>query len=132
LVNLAGELKGVRILLVEDNAFNAIVAQEELEDAVEDVSVTTAENGAIALEKMETDTFDLILMDVQMPVMNGYDATKAIRKLTDERGKIPIIAMTANVLKEEIDQCYTVGMNDAIGKPFDTDELIQKIHNLTA
>jgi len=124
-------LKGINILLVEDNQFNAVVAQEELEDAIEDVKVEVAENGAIAVEKLRSSYFDIILMDVQMPVMNGYEATKAIRALNNEKAGTPIIAMTANVLKEEVDLCQQAGMNDFIGKPFDTTELIQKIYTLT-
>ena len=128
--NIAEKLKGINILLVEDNQFNAIVAQEELEDAIEGVSVELAENGVIALEKLKSSHFDIILMDVQMPAMNGYEATKAIRALDNEKAKTPIIAMTANVFKEEVDLCHQVGMNDFIGKPFDTNELLQKIYNL--
>lgn len=128
--NVAGALKGARILLVEDNQFNAVVAQEELEDAIEGVSVTVAENGLIAVEKLKSSTFDVILMDVQMPIMNGFEATKAIRNLDNGKAHTPIIAMTANVLKEEVELCYQAGMNDFIGKPFDTNELMQKIFNL--
>ena len=128
--NIADELKGIRVLLVEDNQFNAVVAQEELEDAIEGVSVTLAENGLIAVEKLKSSTFDVILMDVQMPTMNGFEATKAIRNLDNEKAHTPIIAMTANVLKEEVELCYQAGMNDFIGKPFDTDELLHKIYNL--
>ncbi len=128
--NIADAIKGIRILLVEDNAFNVVVAQEELEDAIEGVSVEVAENGLLALEKLKSSAFDIILMDVQMPVMNGFEATKAIRSLGNEGAKTPIIAMTANVLKEEVDFCYQAGMDDFIGKPFDTSELIQKIYNL--
>ena len=62
-------------MLVEDNAFNVVVAKEELEDAIKDVSVSVAENGAIAIEEVRNNEFDIVLMDVQMPVMNGYDAT---------------------------------------------------------
>ncbi|MBL0121133.1 MAG: response regulator [Saprospiraceae bacterium] len=69
-------------------------------------------------------------MDIQMPVMNGFEATKVIRALDSEKAQIPIIAMTANVLKEEVDLCYQAGMNDFIGKPFDTNELLNKIFNL--
>ncbi|MFK5855442.1 MAG: tetratricopeptide repeat protein [Bacteroidota bacterium] len=129
--NISEQLKGIRILLAEDNAFNAVVAQEELEDAIEEAVVVVAENGAIAVEQISHNDFDVVLMDVQMPVMNGYEATKAIRDLSDEKSKIPIIAMTANVLKEEVELCYKVGMNGFIGKPFDTEELIQKIYKLT-
>ncbi|MBK7427305.1 MAG: response regulator [Saprospiraceae bacterium] len=128
--NIADALKGIRILLVEDNAFNIVVANEELEDAIEGVHVEVAENGLIAVEKMKSSSFDIILMDVQMPVMNGFEATQAIRNLEGEKANIPIIAMTANVLKEEVELCYQAGMNDFIGKPFDTQELLQKIHSL--
>jgi len=128
--NIAGALTGIRILLVEDNAFNMVVAQEELEDAIEGVFVEVAENGLIAVEKLKSSSFDVILMDVQMPVMNGFEATKAIRNLDSEKAHTPIIAMTANVLKEEVDLCYQAGMNDFIGKPFDTKELLNKIFNL--
>jgi signal transduction histidine kinase/ActR/RegA family two-component response regulator len=128
--NSADALKGIKILLVEDNAFNIVVATEELEDAIEGVQVEVAENGLIAVEKMKSSTFDVILMDIQMPVMNGFDATKAIRNLGTEKALTPIIAMTANVLKEEVDLCYQAGMNDFIGKPFDTEELLSKINNL--
>ncbi|MBL0247650.1 MAG: response regulator [Sphingobacteriales bacterium] len=128
--NIADSLKGIRILLVEDNAFNVVVAQEELEDAIEGVKVEVAENGLIAVEKLKSSTFDIILMDVQMPVMNGFEATQAIRNLDSEKNNTPIIAMTANVLKEEVDLCYKSGMNDFIGKPFETEELLNKIFNL--
>jgi len=128
--NTAGAIAGIRILLVEDNAFNVVVAQEELEDAIEGVQVEVAENGLIAVEKMKSSAFDVILMDIQMPVMNGFEATKAIRNLDSDKSNTPIIAMTANVLKEEVDLCYKAGMNDFIGKPFDTDELLSKINNL--
>ena len=128
--NIAELLKGIKVLLVEDNQFNAIVAQEELEDAIEGVMVDVAENGAIAVEKLRSDDYDVILMDVQMPKMNGYEATRAIRAFDSEKAGTPIIAMTANVLKEEVDLCYQAGMNDFIGKPFDTEELLSKIKQL--
>ena len=128
--NITGQLKGIKILLVEDNAFNAIVAQEELEDAIENVEVVLAENGAIAVEQVSHGNFDIILMDVQMPVMNGYESTQNIRSLLDNKANTPIIAMTANVMKEEVERCYEAGMNDFIGKPFDTEELLAKIYQL--
>lgn len=129
--NVAEKLSGIRVLLAEDNAFNKMVATEELEDAIQDVVVVSAENGKEALDQLANADFDVILMDVQMPVMNGIEATRAIRKLEDEKAKVPIIAMTANVLKEEVDLCYEAGMDDFIGKPFDTQELLQKIYKLT-
>jgi signal transduction histidine kinase/CheY-like chemotaxis protein len=128
--NFAASLKGIHILLVEDNAYNVVVAKDELQDAIEDVHIDVAENGAIAVEKMRSSSYDIILMDVQMPKMNGYEATSAIRAFDNKKASIPIIAMTANVLKEEVDLCFQAGMNDFIGKPFDTDELLQKIYHL--
>jgi CheY-like chemotaxis protein len=128
--DISEQLKGIKVLLVEDNDFNAVVAREELEDAIEDVTVVLAENGAIAVEQVKHQAFDVILMDVQMPKMNGYDATKGIREMQGDRSKTPIIAMTANVLKEEVEACFNAGMDDFIGKPFDTEILIQKIHSL--
>ncbi len=129
--NTAEQLKGIKVLLVEDNQFNAVVAQEELEDAIENVVIDVAENGAIAVEKVKSIDFDIILMDVQMPIINGYEATEKIRALSNGKANTPIIAMTANVLKEEVDKCYEAGMNDFIGKPFDTETLLNKIHKLT-
>ena len=129
--NIAGQLKGIKVLLVEDNQFNAIVAQEELEDAIEDIMIEIAENGVIAIEKISHGDFDIILMDVQMPVMNGYEATHAIRNLSNGKAKTPIIAMTANVMKEEVERCYEAGMDDFIGKPFDTEVLLSKLAKLT-
>ncbi len=128
---ISQDLQGIRVLLVEDNHFNAIVAQEELEDSIDQVQVDLAENGVIALEKVTHGAYDIVLMDVQMPLMNGYEATEAIRKLSNGKSKIPIIAMTANVMKEEVERCYEAGMNDFIGKPFDTQDLLSKIQNLT-
>ncbi|MCB9267065.1 MAG: response regulator [Lewinellaceae bacterium] len=126
-INPAEALKGIKVLLAEDNAFNAIVAQEELEDAIGEVEVVVAENGAIAVEQATHDDFDVILMDVQMPVMNGYEATQKIRLLDNGKANIPIIAMTANVMKEEVERCYEAGMNDFIGKPFETEVLMGKL-----
>ena len=80
------------------------MAQEELEDAIEKVQVEVAENGVIDIERESHADFDIILMDVQMPVMNGFEATKAIRNLSNGKSQIPIIAMTANVMKEEIER----------------------------
>lgn len=127
---LARSLQGIRILLVEDNNFNAIVAEEELEDSIPDVQVDVAENGAIAVEKMKSTNYDIILMDVQMPVMNGFEATAKIKAMSPQKTVPPIIAMTANVMKEEVDKCYEAGMDEFIGKPFDTAELLQKMLKL--
>jgi signal transduction histidine kinase/ActR/RegA family two-component response regulator len=128
---VAAKLKGIRVLLVEDNQFNAIVAQEELEDSIEEVEVVVAENGEIAVEKIKNKDFDIVLMDVQMPVMNGYESTREIRGLENGKAQTPIIAMTANVMKEEVERCYDAGMNDFIGKPFEVPELLLKIKQST-
>ncbi len=128
--NAAVEIKGVKILLVEDNAFNIVISTDELKESIEDVHIDVAENGLIALEKIKLSTYDIILMDIQMPVMSGYEATRNIRNMKSEKAKTPIIAMTAYLHKEEIDLCYEAGMNDFIGKPFNTEELISKIQNL--
>lgn len=74
--------------------------------------------------------YNVILMDVQMPIMNGYEATRQIRKLNDNKSGIPIIAMTANVMKQEIDKCFESGMDEYISKPFETSDLINKINAL--
>ena len=89
-----------------------------------------AENGAQALHAFLEKTYNLILMDVQMPVMDGYEATTEIRKAEAQkrgRKRIPIVAMTANVFKDDIDKCYAAGMNGHVGKPLDLDEVLEKL-----
>ena len=121
------DISELKILLVEDNEFNVMVAKDELEDALRGVWVDVAENGQVAIEKITKRDYNVVLMDIQMPVMNGYDATKAIRKMENNKSNIPIIAMTANNLKSEVDKCYAAGMNAYVPKPFETDELILRI-----
>jgi signal transduction histidine kinase len=120
------ELGGMRILLVEDNELNMEIADEILSD--EGVIVTEAWNGEIALdlfEKSEPGSFELILMDVMMPVMNGYDATRAIRSCGHPDAKtIPIIAMTANAYREDIELALESGMNEHVAKPIDVNRLL--------
>ncbi len=117
-------IRGASILLVEDNLANQIVAREFLE--VRGMQVTIANHGGEALERLKTMHFDLILMDVQMPVMDGYEATMAIRKLPQGRD-IPIIAMTAHAMVEEQQRCLKAGMNDHMAKPFDVTQLDQML-----
>ncbi|MBK6830916.1 MAG: response regulator [Flavobacteriales bacterium] len=121
-------LRGLRILLAEDNEFNAMVAQDELEDAIPGVRVDRAENGTIAVQMAGSGDYDVILMDVQMPEMNGYDATRAIRALPDDRSRVPIVAMTANVMEAELKLCREAGMIGHIPKPFSREELLNAIH----
>ena len=85
-----------------------------------------AENGLIALEKFKEYGYDLVLMDIQMPVMNGLDAAKKIRDFSN----VPIIALTANSTKQEQDKCFEIGMNDYLAKPFKPQDLYAKIMNI--
>ena len=115
---------GKRILLVEDNELNREIATEII--GMTGVTIDIAENGKIAVEKvMEAPEkwYDLIFMDIQMPIMNGYEATAAIRALAGNRGKVPIIAMTANAFAEDVQLAKNTGMNEHIAKPLDLNKL---------
>jgi two-component system, sensor histidine kinase and response regulator len=113
---------GTRVLLVEDNEINQLVAQEILRDAGYIVEV--AENGQIAVDMVRQRDWDLVLMDMQMPVMDGLEATRCIRKLA-HRASLPIIAMTANAMQRDRDRCLAAGMNDFVTKPVDPEELFK-------
>jgi PAS domain S-box-containing protein len=117
--NLAA-IKGARILLVEDNELNQEVATELLRDA--GFSVDLAENGEIAVGKVQQGSYDLVLMDMQMPVMDGVTATREIRRLLRFAG-LPIIAMTANAMEGDRQHCLDVGMNDHLAKPVEPEDL---------
>ncbi len=121
------ELRDLRILLAEDNDFNAMVAQDELADAIPGAHVDVAVNGKIAVKMVQAREYDLILMDVQMPEMNGYDATKAIRALGGDKSRTPILAMTANVMRDEVERCTEAGMVGFVPKPFTREELMEAI-----
>lgn len=120
---------GKRILLVEDNELNQEIAQTILEDA--GFIIETANNGRIAVGKMEQAVpgqYDLILMDIQMPVMNGYEATKQIRALKNpDIAAIPIIAMTANAFEEDREKSFAAGMNGHLAKPVSVETLVNTI-----
>lgn len=121
-------LAGRRLLLAEDNGLNAEIAMTILQDA--DAEVELAADGKIAVDKLQdvpVGYYDAILMDIQMPNMNGYEATKAIRKLTDERAKMPIIAMTANAFEEDRQAALAAGMDDYVAKPVEISELFRTI-----
>ena len=120
-------LAGGRILLVEDNAINAEIATMILEQY--GITVDHAENGRIGVDMVqaaEAGYYSAVLMDIQMPVMNGYEATRAIRALPGDHCKtLPIIAMSANAYDEDVRACLEAGMNEHIAKPFDPNDLIQ-------
>lgn len=126
------DLKGLRLLLVEDNELNAEIADTLLKD--EGAEVTVVRDGKQALDMFRDNkpgTFDGILMDIMMPVMNGLEATKAIRALDrEDAGTIPIIAMTANAFAEDARQCIEAGMNAHLSKPLNMDKVISTIAKL--
>jgi len=125
------DLKDANILLVEDNLINQKIVILSLKNTVKNVDV--AANGKEALDKFGTTRYDLILMDIQMPVMDGIIATKKIREIESSTNtQTPIIAITANALSGDRENCLAVGMNDYISKPFQVDVLIQKMGKLLA
>ncbi len=120
-------LKGTKVLLVEDNKINQLIANRFLKKW--EISYDVADNGAIALEKVQDNDYDVVLMDLQMPTMDGYTATAKIRDLQDTKyKKLPIIALTASAMLEERNRVYTVGMNDYVTKPFNPHELYSAIN----
>ena len=118
-----GRLAGMRILVVEDNLLNQKVAEELLK--MEGALITIAANGQLAVDTVRVDpaAFDVVLMDLQMPVMDGYEATRIIRQTLDQQ-QLPIIAMTANAMASDRAACLAAGMNEHIGKPFDMGKLV--------
>lgn len=122
------DLTGKHILLVEDNDLNAEIAQTLLED--KGIKVTWAKDGLEAVMMVKenaVDCFDCILMDIQMPRMNGFEACKVIRSLPDDRNKIPIIALTANAFEENRKDCLDAGMSEHVSKPIKIQSLLQTI-----
>lgn len=121
-----GTNKQIKVLVVEDNAINQLLISTILK--LESFEVVVADNGKIAIDILINSDFDIILMDLMMPEMNGYDATEHIRKkLTDKKSSIPIIAVSADVSKDVKDKCKAVGMNDYISKPYDAKHLLDLI-----
>lgn len=126
------DLDGMRVMLVEDNEINMEIAQFILEDV--GISVTCVENGKLAVEMFqssETGSFDVILMDIMMPVMNGLDAARAIRSLDCPDAKtIPIVAMTANAYDDDVRNAHEAGMNGHLAKPIDIALLYRTLDEL--
>ncbi|MEN9904301.1 MAG: hypothetical protein RLZZ555_866, partial [Pseudomonadota bacterium] len=118
-------LVGARALLVEDNELNQEVASEFLR--MLGLEVDLASNGAVAVQKVQQQAYDVVLMDMQMPVMDGLSATRAIRQLTGME-ELPILAMTANAMAQDRERCIEAGMNDHIAKPIDVQDLVDKLH----
>ncbi len=123
---LHSSFQGKRILLAEDNDLNWEIAEDLLSEA--GFALERAENGQICVEKFEQSEpgyFDVVLMDIRMPVMNGYDAAKNIRALTRKDANLPIIAMTADAFSDDIQRCLDCGMNEHVAKPIDVSRLTQ-------
>jgi PAS domain S-box-containing protein len=122
---LAPRLQGLRLLLVEDHPLNQLVARGMLEHA--GASVEVAENGQLAVDRLRdrAEDYDIVLMDVQMPVMDGFEATRHIRHTLGL--KLPVLAMTAGVMQSEQDQCIDAGMDDFIAKPLDVEQMLDTI-----
>jgi two-component system sensor histidine kinase/response regulator len=117
-------IRGAHVLLVEDNELNREVATGLLEGAP--VTVSTADNGEVAIRMLNESNFDMVLMDMQMPVMDGLEATRAIRQ-NSQFENLPIIAMTANAMADDREKCLEAGMNDHLAKPIDPDKLFDAL-----
>ena len=123
------ELKEANILLVEDNKINQKIVILSLEKLVKNIDI--ANNGKEALDKFGTSNYDVILMDIQMPVMDGFLATKKIREIEASTNSFtPIIAITANAMSGDRETCLAAGMDEYISKPFQVDILIRKMESL--
>jgi signal transduction histidine kinase/CheY-like chemotaxis protein len=127
---IAGIFAGKRILLAEDVEINREIVQTLFEPTK--LEIDCAENGAVAVHMFADDPlkYDMIFMDIQMPVMDGYEATRRIRALDNPQAKIvPIIAMTANVFREDVERCMEAGMDSHVGKPLDFEEVLEKLRS---
>ena len=113
------------VLLVEDNDINRLYAKSILKNW--QCYTDTAENGLVALEKIKNQAYDVVLMDIQMPVMDGYETAKAIRLMNSPMRDVPVIALTANATRADVEKCMAAGMNDYLPKPFTPDDLYRKL-----
>lgn len=126
--SMKNELASLKLLLAEDNEFNRMVAEDTLKELLPGIHIDVAVNGEDAVDKVKTGKYDIVLMDIQMPVMDGVQATNEIRKnLAPPLNQVRIIAMTANVLQEDVQKYFDTGMNAYVSKPFQPDELLLKM-----
>ena len=122
------QLNNLKVLLVEDNEFNRLVAEDTLKEILPGLSLQIAVNGEEAVYKVKNNSYDIVLMDIQMPVMDGVTATEKIRTtLPSPANQVKIIAMTANVLQEDVQHYLQVGMNAYVSKPFQINDLLLKM-----
>jgi len=125
---LMERLNNINLLLVEDNEFNRMVAEDTLRELLPDITIDVAITGSEAVDKVQAKSYDIVLMDIQMPVMDGVTATRTIRTtLPSPARDVKIIAMTANVLQDDVREYFNAGMNAYVSKPFLTDELLLKM-----
>jgi signal transduction histidine kinase/CheY-like chemotaxis protein/HPt (histidine-containing phosphotransfer) domain-containing protein len=124
------KLNNVKLLLVEDNEFNRMVAEDTLKEVIPNITIDIAVNGEEAVKRVQSQQYDIVLMDIQMPVMDGLTATTTIRALPAPAGEVKIIAMTANVFQEDVQQYFEAGMDAYVSKPFNTSELLLKMTNV--
>lgn len=131
LVEAVNNLRTLRVLIAEDNPVNVMLMKKLL--AKWEIAPTIAENGERAVDLMHSANFDIVLMDLQMPLMNGFDAAIQIRKMSDpQKSNVPIIALTASALADIKEKVYASGMNEYISKPFKPTELLEKMQQLTS
>jgi signal transduction histidine kinase/CheY-like chemotaxis protein/HPt (histidine-containing phosphotransfer) domain-containing protein len=125
------KLNKLKILLVEDNEFNRMVAEDTLNEILPGIEIIMAVNGQDAVDRLKNELFDIVLMDIQMPVMDGVTATKTIRNtLTGQAQKVKIIAMTANVMQEDVKDYLASGMDSYVSKPFNPHELLMRMYEV--
>ncbi len=118
--------KGIKVLMAEDNEMNQELSKVVFKELGWDLDI--ADNGVVVIDKLKKNVYDIILMDIQMPVMDGYEATLKIRnEFSKPESEIPIMAITAHALNSEINKCLAAGMNDYLSKPFKTNDLIAKV-----